>query len=513
MKFKIWLLFSLVFILALYSCGGNGGVNSGKTSSSRLIFHTGFEGVYVGIHNLKTLNPNIVKQTDASGDVEFDNITNQVAVSISFTPDVVINKDMLFAMVASRISDDNLSFNLSQAFENGKIGVDYIKTLLVNDSDISNQDVDDADANSDGYLNKEELYQLFLNNKDKNRDNKLEMKEIIKAKHYYMFVKIIRPISGGEYDLTPILNDYFREHYVNIKRVVYTVKNVPPSSWISVEGGSGWSIAEFSNYINLHNLQSDGTYSLIFFDEDAKKYTYLLDQTADNVIVNYDTFKTMRELSFKNLPTGSSSPAASFHGRHKGINYALSIYSGSSYYVVENIPFSLDKLWMNVSYSKNGNIVHVNKQISNLPDEIDFKGLNPLDVSISRTGTGFELSGNDLNKINEYDYEWILQPSMYGDNHSYYQCYISIATYGNPGSDFDKPDLSEILPDKVWQYVQEIRQNVDVDNLFIADEVYVYYYPNIGSLSNWLQDKIKDKMEWIDSYYVNKEFIIYFPPI
>lgn len=495
--------------------------------TNKLVLHSGIEGLYVTIHDPDTLVPITTKQTDSNGDVEFNNINGNVAVSLSITPDMVMNKDMVFNVVLHGImemANPPAGFDVDQAIKNGKISLEVLKASGIDDPDISESDVINADTNKDGYLNKDELYQLALSKKDKNGDGKLEVKEI-EEDYVHVHVEMVRAVPAGEYDLTTVLKDDFEDYkgynyaYSPLKHIAFTVKNVPAYDSITIIGpdhsfkhvnNSESNSADLSDNINLYGIQNNDKYSLIFAEWNNDTYTYLLNLTADNVSVDYNEFEPMKEILLKNRPlTENSNSWVEFDGRYKGTEYRLPIRYHNDFIKVADVPFDFDKLIMNAatsSYSSSDGINYkfeekgIQKIINELPDEVDFNSLSLLDITINGTDTGVNLSGSDLDKINEYEYEY----EMYKDtNDGEYSFYIDLDGYGNPGSTLTKPDFSQILPAKVWAYVKEIQDLTSYNHLEKQSELSLYYYPDITSLNQWIQIGVNNEMDWISSSYVD----------
>ncbi len=494
-------------------------VQSTAAEEGKLIIHTGITGIYVTVHNPSTLEPILTVQTDENGDAIIDNAASYgdseglLTVSLSFTPDIVMTKDQIFEMavkdIAEKYYEENGTFyNAEDIIENGCIPVDDAQLLADNDTEA--QQIASADTDSNGCIDKDELYQVALSILDKDGDGVLEFKDVENST--VVKVIMVKNLAPGEYDLTKYYKEEVMENDTPFKNVSITIKNMPAYWGIEIAGPWWYSYylsnnnnvtSDVNGTINLWTLQEDGKYSLIFKDMANKKCYYLLDQDVDTLTVDYNDFINGKSIEVLNR---NDYYGFNIEGYHKayydlGLGYQEEFLENGTIDYWYYCPAALDNIILNYSYSNSSfaedALIHTwyenreVKSVDEVPDVIDFSNVDFLDIQISKTDTGFQLNGSDVS--NDISFEMSYEYEA-GNSDTDYHLSLEFTSYGKLSSEFVPPNWTEILPEAVVTYIKEIQSNATYQDEMLD----ISYYPNISSASEWAQAGATNLLNHID---------------
>ncbi|WP_068671739.1 dockerin type I repeat-containing protein [Thermosulfurimonas dismutans] len=514
---------------------------SSQGITDRIIIRTGLEGLYVTRHDPKTLAPVEVRQTDASGVVTFAGVTSPVPISVALTPDLVVSPDMLFARAAERVAyltNAGLCKSTCEEALNGTLPVACIQAIIEQFYPGSNCTAASGDINQDGYLDKTELYNLKLACADANGDGKLQLKE--SRKNVKVDVQMVLTVPPGDYDLTTV--EFFSHGYADatpdtgiycgwwatgftpstsLKTVTWQVKNVS-SGMTGLQVVSGETIDYWWNngtntmangILDLYewDLQNDGNYTLLFYDNNYN-YLWLLDQSSDNVTVDYNSFQPPKQVSLINSTSGSW---VMFWTVYKGVNWHLPTYDiGNGTLFTVDIPFGTPikvTLFSGENFSSNPVLeernYYADLSFNAMPSTLDFNR-QMLNVDLTSSGWGsFSFSGPGLSEVNEMNYVWEREIRIFDPvtrSVTEYDVDIDVSGYGVPSSGSWSPDWSQILPQPVYSYVSQVNQmynqyqNTSGTSGHSYETLMLNAYPDVTDLQDWVQSALQGTLWTLD---------------
>ena len=497
--------------------------------SGKLILHLGLSGIYVGIHNATNMDLIEYKTTNDTGDVEFDNVPSNAYVSISFTPDVYITdkspiidsiKSSVFEDVKSEICGSNetclnatcIPSSEIQESLNGTIDPTQLQLLIAS-----------YDSDHNNCLDKTELWKLLSENViDKDKDGKITIKELDSFENdtsVYIDTTFIKLPALGEYDFTSQIKDSFE--FYGEKTITVNVKDLPPNTYLNIIGpyystfsisNTGTTVENATSTISLWALQNDGTYSLIFTDNTNNKCYYVIDQTSDNVTLNYNDFIQTQPINVLNAENqivligalykgalyelGSSqfnsqsgtiyicnfSPAEKFYVELYPSSYTsiisnvtsnlTSTYNNTTIYnetiyntTYDNTTYYNTTYYNDTTYYNATTLVKSTNYLvpsyqevfvtyDSLPSTIDLNSteFKPLDIAVTTPDNAtYDMSGNDLSKVNLW-YYWDWEEGNYTAGEVYFDLAIFNVNSTVP-TQWTKADYKKVLPSEVQAYL------------------------------------------------------------
>jgi len=182
-----------------------------RETQGQLKIKTGVPGQYVVIFDD---NYNIISyaKTNAEGTATVDIDRDRVNIAVISSPEEVITKDEVWkefmyevferlSMNATDLTDDDIRA-INTALKENKLPIGYFTNRSMN---FQIGSLAELDLNDDGFVSKDEVYQKFVEQYDKNSDNMVEKKEVEEDYHYFniqgvMYVKATSFIDISEND-------------------------------------------------------------------------------------------------------------------------------------------------------------------------------------------------------------------------------------------------------------------------------------------------------------------------
>jgi len=527
-------------------------VSDGKDSVSsqcnvevnlQLKLNLGLKDVAVSILDSQ-LNIVETHYTNASGVVKFDDVDNdKVNLAITFSPDTVISRYWLFEDVVDKLMnlchspqflDNCRSYSVLKKYEwkmQYKVPVAFLDIFTSDNrgggeitpgggsevigppnplDNFTSTEVNDADNNSDGYLNANELYDMFVKKYDSNDDNELEGKEL--SDKGDIKTEIIMDFPVKHYSLKDLFNDslisyndYGYYYDTNRKLVWVNIDNVYQSYFLGFAAANDWGCV-FSSQTHTGNcavilpVQNDGKWSVITGFEDSGYFwgATVQDTDSDNLTLGYDNFSQASQIDLENWDNQSS---VSLSILHNGVEYNISSFvysdSGASLYIIDNTTQGEYLLSLSESTGSNDNNTdrfydHVYTGNS-LPSYIDvsFYKNALLDVNLEIDNESFSISGDNSSDINTI----IVNRTWYSYSGSSYLIKRYIFDDGNITSvDFVNP--SQVLPSDIYNnYVKPILDNVSG----FRGDITVFDVENL----EWGNFNFKKSGGWVKGYHIN----------
>ena len=543
----------IVFLLSIFtatiisSCGVVQDTTQDTTNSLTLSF--GIEGIYVSLLD-ENLNIVETKVTDATGIVKFDNVTTNKNISIVISPEAFVSpksifNDYLLEDILDDLKNKCFGYNLEQtpeicnnidipnivntALEEQKIDKNLILSI---DDDIPSEEINSADSNNDGYIDINELFNLAVRKLDKNKDGKLQVKEIENNRD--TSVGVILDVQPGFYDLSKFYN-YNKEHRlieINIENAPDNVVGIYVRNYWHVciedtgtykcyavvskdkDGKSSVLIESYeytsnsdADLIEIDEYTSDSDADLIEIDEytsnsDAegiKKYKFLSDITQSKITLDYSTFESEKAVSATNLLADiNKHEYLDLYPYIKGENISigdLSTYDTTAY--VPDIEFPSNVLAnyrSSYTYDNNWNISKwlLGKNIgTTIPSEINFADFRNdlLDIEFNPVDENtVEITGNSIGNLDELNIEIDLSGSEEDSNGNKVKVWITkdpAVLQSNNKINLDI-DISKFIPEDIY--------NSYINGVTFTDErkgIYVYDYESINGYSDYIS-KMKD---------------------
>ncbi len=434
--------------------------------AGKLTINFPFKGAIVAIHS-SDLTPIDYKFVEDSGSVTF-NTNEPVTLSITITPETVVNKDQLFAMVLN----ENLKLigleEANYALENGKFHREAASSIL----DDYGINATMFDENSDGFIDKDELYSAFVTYRDSDNNGEINMGELegVRTISTLLFTRV----EPGEYtvsmDLFPSELGYYRFSYHD-KFAKLTITDIPQGKLIEVitgspnpyilndtlfftrSGGSDTHILGIDNLVN-------GTYCLSIFDYEGNRYQFLKDLTAYEITINATEIPGPEKTISVTNPVEECWDVK-LYGKYRDLWYLLST-AGST----DTIGLPSTEAFSSFLYDVNrisddfttsyGSLIFSNE----LWNSMDISNLTSFDVNIEyQNNTGvYTITGSEASDIDYFVYE----VDWYGLKEDE-ERWVKLKWYlFNPENctTFTPPDIAEILPDPAIPILNDL-MNVD----------------------------------------------------
>ena len=538
------------FIDKAFLGGGNGGSSSNNTGSNNIVLK-GLEGTYVAVLS-NDLIPIQTKEIGADGKVGFS--VNQPFVNIAYIvwPGVTVNKNIVFLNFAQTIYDDmkkycstnsnsdicnynfyNLALKWIFIDKSKKIPITFAEDSASVDSNLP-QNVSSFDANGDGYLDENEVYNLALSNFDTNGDGRIQAKELEKLKgEYFSILYIVKdfPINkienlntsvlsaynnwNGENEITlPHAQGYFDDyltHHYKYKKVLVTVNDLPEGVKLnfknSFEIHEQWLSSSKVLYEVYVPLQSDGTYSIMIYDNN-KEY-FAKDLNSNSLNLNYNNFADLFSVTlnnehfcntrtvegdlfmfytiYKNVEYLIKGPKSVFNPNCATNSYSIRLIR-SNFGTDYNLSYSYFKYNTSTqSYTAKTKIFDLGKSLPNSFDASYYKNNLP-NVELTNFGDNYiELNGQDLSKISEIDIVKLWTEKNLSDNRTF--MFSMSYPYANSNR------INILNKDKIFAILQTT--NSEVKN-YIEDIINGYSYGSTGfflpSIKNYIWGNFNKQM-------------------
>ncbi len=306
--------------------------------SGDLKLNLGFEGVYVSVLNDSMSGILLTKQTDSSGFVAFskEELGNKsnVNLSIVLSPDVVMDKDMIFYSILENKYEydceevDDFEMDI---LKNEKIPLAEGDGEPVEIPDLSDN-LTPLDSNKDGYLDKNEIYDAVIKKFDNNSDGKIEVREFFEKdidNKGAFFVGVLRSVPTGidvDVDISSLIKKvdwfgyfmsdidildilYSKNKYKNLKESVVVINNVPENAYdfyIDNDDNLNPNVAAYNCQEQEYDNDSysgrwickvltradnnDKVNFFIYYYRDTGRAYRAVTFTGDNVSIDYDSF-------------------------------------------------------------------------------------------------------------------------------------------------------------------------------------------------------------------------------
>jgi len=380
----------------------------------QFIVHFGAEGVY-GILYSDDYSYVDSRVSGSMGSVYFGKLPSSgLNFAVVIPPDVIVPEDVTFKyLVSSILKEACLSGDCRELKEKARYWM-AVKEIPVNELRSWRSKVEDF--NSDGFVDREEVYRSFVSLFDSDRDGKVSFKEVTGENKLKVFV--IKNVKGQQYFLNDAVEAFFETMMpYSIKEnedVKVTVENVPADLSLTVIGGEGNCLNDGTNVVCDVSvpLQDNGLYSFILEDSSGKTYT-VKDYDTSSFIVDYSNFVTSKDIEVVGFePYESLELFASFEGR----NYQLSTFSEDGTYSVPKHSFG-SGYYANYVYRRDYETYSKAKWVNNfyvgdtLPDYIKVDQLRGevlnVDLIYHPNDREVLLTGVDVSNLNEIDvYEY-----------------------------------------------------------------------------------------------------------
>ncbi len=449
--------------------------------TKELSFKFPFEGIYVTVHD-DDLRPVVTKKTDENGIVNFGQFYHPfVNVSFAITPDIVLDKDMLMAWLINCYKDKVYKYGKGYLIDiNDFINTKHIKNVdfknLITGIGINgfeNIVISDYDVNEDGYLDIDEIYQLFIAVKDTSGDGKLEAKELddnfLESVKFFLIKNL--PIDNYKIEDTTFIPDSLR---LPKKIVKYVVDTNGLSGRLDIFVGNNnishflsGSTNQVSNTISLYQLDEDGTYSLIsvYIPYNTQPKACYFSEIEDNLVTfNIEECSPAREIDLIDF---SKNPGSFLY--LTGID-AFGMYSVLSTSAISGeinsiyLPLNIKPKEVFINYNifqNNQKYIFFRKKISNIPTSIDLSNYS-FDVNIDQMDSKcFSIYGTDFSNVDVVGYSLLS-----GDHNRYFE--FNFVDFGNP-NEICIVDPESVLPNEINSYYNELVNSFAEVNIFVGN--------------------------------------------